>query len=212
VVAMVRSACIAGVSFLTAALALFALYLLVALVPPVATWTNRDEVSSLLLWGLHVVVVAASLGVGALSLAPGTRRDGNSRRRPRAVGSELVALVLTPGFWTVAYLVTPVLMNSEMPKWQQRFTPGEELLALPLTMFPVSSCAAYAGQTWRRTRSWRAGAGAAVGGPLEYLAVWIAAKAHSDVGMLVGLSVWPAATLLGSLWSSRRADVEAKGS
>ena len=209
---MVKTACMAGISFLTAVLALFVLYLLVALAPPVGPWTSKDEVSFWLLWGLDGLVVAGSLGVGALSSAPVTGQDGEPRRRPRVVGSELVALLLTPGLWTVVFLMAPVLTNSELPEWQRRFTPGEELLAVPLTMLPVSACAVYAGQVWRRTGRWWAGVGAVVGGPLEYLAVWIAYEAHSDIGLLVALWVWPAATLLASLWASRGADLKARRS
>jgi hypothetical protein len=203
-VAMLKTAWIAGISFLTAALGLFALYLLVALAPPIGPWSSKDEVSFWLLWGLHALVVAGSLGVGALSSDPVIGPEGESRRRPGVVGSELVALLLTPGLWTAAYLMTPIVMKSEMPEWQRRFTPGEELLAVPLTMLPVSACAAYAGQIWRRTRRCWAGIGAVVGGPLAYVVVWIADRTHSDTGVFVGLWVWPATTLLAALWASRR--------
>ncbi len=206
---MLRTACIAGISFLTAALSLFALYLLVALAPPIGPLASKDEVSFWLLWGLHGLVVAASLGVGALSSVPAAA-PGRRSCRPRAVGSELVALLLTPGLWTVAYLMTPVLMNSEMPEWQRRFTPGEELLAVPLTMLPVSACAAYAGQVWRRTHRWWAGVGTAIGGPLAYLAMRTADKTDSDLALFVGPWLWPAATLLAALWASRSGQPDAK--
>jgi hypothetical protein len=197
-------------SFLAAVLALFLLYLLVALAPPIGPWTNRDEISNWLFWALHGLVVALSLGLGALSSADLAGLEGSARPRPRVVGSERVALLLTPGWWTVVFLMAPILANSEMPEWQRRFMAGEGVLALPLAMLPESACAVFAGQTWRRTRRWWSAAGAIVGGPLGYLAFWTALKVHSDlVGVLVWLWVWPAATLFVALRASRRADLEA---
>ena len=209
---MIKTACIAGLSFLAAALGLSALYLLVALAPPVGPWTNKDQVSFLLLWGLHGWIVAGSLGVGALSSAPDTGPDGKSRPRPRVVGSELVALLLTPGLWTVAYLMVPVLTDSGIPEWQRRFTPGEELLAVPLTNDPSLSVCGLRRPSLATHPPLVGGCRRSGGRTAGVLTVWIADIAHCDTGVLIGLWVWPAATLLAGLWASRETDLKARRS
>jgi hypothetical protein len=205
---MIRTACITAASFATAAVVVVVLYLLAWLAPPLQPLTSKDQVSFVLFWGLHCLVVLGSVGAGALS-QPAESTAKESRRR--ALDSKTVALLLTPGFWTVAYLIAPAVTGATMPQWQRRFAGGEELFATPLTMLPLSAGAVYAGQVWRRTGNWWACAGSVVGGPLAYLGVSIAEAAHSDVAALIGVLLWPASALITARLVSRRSSAHPSG-
>jgi hypothetical protein len=213
---MLRVIGVAATSLLAADLVLFVMYLLVALAGPLEDqWVTPDRWSWWLVVGLLAFGLAASVAVGALSVAPVTGSPV-----ARSVGAELVAILLPAGLWVVAYLLLPVVTESAMPVWVRRVAPAEALQGLALCMLlPVSPCAAYACQVWRRTHRWWAAVGVVAGAPLQVLAVGAAVSSRRLVGdigayaaTLLSLLVWPAVTVALARWASRRKSAEAEGS